>query len=37
MKMQYEAAEMEILEFEFSDVITMSLGDDSEEGWGDLM
>ena len=37
MKKQYENAEMEILEFEVCDVITMSLGDNTEEDWGDFM
>ena len=39
MKKQYENAEMEILEFEVCDVITMSLGDEEKEapGFGDFM
>lgn len=37
MKKQYENAEMEILEFEACDVITLSLWEDTEEDWGDLM
>ena len=37
MKKQYENAEMEILEFEVCDVITMSLGDNTEDDWGDFM
>ena len=37
MKKQYENAEMEILEFEVCDVITMSLGDENDEGFGDFM
>lgn len=36
MKERYENAEMEILEFEISDVITMSVEDDTDEGWGPL-
>lgn len=37
MKQQYETAEMEILEFEVLDVITMSVEEDTEDDWGELM
>ena len=38
MKKQYENAEMEILEFEVCDVITMSLGGEGDDdGFGDFM
>jgi len=36
MKKQYENAEMEIVEFEALDVITLSDTEDSDTGWGDI-
>lgn len=36
MKKQYENAEMEIMEFEVLDVITLSQKEDTEDGWTDI-
>lgn len=36
MKKQYENAEMEIMEFEVLDVITLSQKYDTEDGWTDI-
>ena len=39
MKMQYENAEMDIIEFEVLDVLTLSNGgeESGDDGWGDII